>query len=135
MPFSHRMSELSEVYRAKLNAVCLEKGWISQKDATKGSPSELVRVLGRSSSFWSDRLSGRKPISTDLAYEIEDKLGLSRLALSEWHEPEGNAWPLSDELLAALSRLDADALRKAENVLRLHLDMNMLPRVGNRLAA
>lgn len=133
--FSHQMSELSEVYRARLNAVCLEKGWVSQKDPTKGSPSELVKALGRTSSFWSDRLYGRKPISTDLAYEIEDKLGLNRLALSEWHEPGDTSWPLSGELLAALSRLDAEALRKAENVLRLHLDMDMLPRMGNRLVA
>lgn len=135
MVFSHRMRELSEVYRAKLNEACLAKGWVSQKDPTKGSPSELVKALGRSSSFWSDRLAGRKPISTDLAYEIEDKLGLSRLALSEWHEPGDTAWPLSGQLLAALSRLDAEALRKAENVLRLHLDMDMLPRMENKLAA
>lgn len=135
MVFSHRMKELSEVYRVKLNEACLAKGWVSQKDPTKGSPSELVRVLGRSSSFWSDRLAGRKPISTDLAYEIEDKLGLSRLALSEWHEPGDTTWPLSGQLLAALSRLDAEALRKAENVLRLHLDMDMLPRMENKLAA
>lgn len=76
------MSELSDTYRVNLNAECVRRGWVSKKDQSRGSPSELMRVMGRSSSFWSDRLSGLKPISTDLAYEIEDKLDLGRLALA-----------------------------------------------------
>lgn len=73
---------MSEVYRANLNKECLRRGWISQKDPAFGSPTALVRELGRTSAFWSDRLHGRKPISTDLSYEIEDKLELGRLALA-----------------------------------------------------
>ncbi len=76
------MSDMSEVYRVNLNKECLRRGWISKKEPNYGSPSALVRELGRTSAFWSDRLHGRKPISTDLSYEIEDKLELGRLALA-----------------------------------------------------
>lgn len=76
------MSDLSEVYRVNLNKECLRRGWTSKKDPSFGSPSALVRELGRTSAFWSDRLHGRKPISTDLSYEIEDKLELGRLGLA-----------------------------------------------------
>jgi hypothetical protein len=123
-----RMSDLSKLYAEKLNAFCLQKGWVSKKDQSKGSPSELVARLGRSSSFWSDRLSGRKPISTDLAYEIEDALQMDRLALAGWAAPDSSEFPLSADLLMVLRRLDGDALIKAENVLRAHLDMDLVAR-------
>ena len=76
------MNNLSEVYRVNLNKECLHRGWASKKDPNFGSPSALVRELGRTSAFWSDRLHGRKPISTDLSYEIEEKLELGKLALA-----------------------------------------------------
>lgn len=123
MVSSRVMSDLSETYRKKLNAICVARGWVSQKNPMRGSPAELMQKLGRTSSFWSDRLSGRKPISTDLAYEIEDKLGLNRLDLADWAEPPASVWPLSRDVLVRLKNLDGDALRKAENVLRAHLDM------------
>ena len=76
------MSDLSEVFRVNLNKECLRRGWISKKEPSFGSPSALMRELGRTSAFWSDRLHGRKPISIDLAYEIEDRLELGRLGLA-----------------------------------------------------
>lgn len=76
------MSDLSEIYRRNLNQICLRKGWVSKKDADYGSPSALMKALGRTSSFWSDRLHGRKTITAELSYEIEDALGLGRLALA-----------------------------------------------------
>lgn len=82
------MSELSEVYRQNLNKECIRRGWQSRKDPAFGSPSELVKVLGRTSAFWSDRLHGRKPISTDLAYEVEDTLELGRLTLAGGTDPD-----------------------------------------------
>lgn len=82
------MSEHSEVYRQNLNQECIKRDWVSRKDPAFGSPSALVNVLGRTSSFWSDRLHGKKPISTDLAYEIEDRLELGRLALAGDSESE-----------------------------------------------
>ncbi|MFC7408735.1 hypothetical protein [Hydrogenophaga atypica] len=130
------MSELSDVYRNRLNAICVAKGWVSQKDPTRGAPSELVKIFGRTSSFWSDRLRGHRPISHDLAYEIEDKLGLRRLELSEWEEsPSPTGWPFSSSLYAAILSLDSNALHRAENVLRAHLDMPGLPITENQKAA
>lgn len=43
--------------------------------------------------------------------------------------------PLSRELMVALAALDAEGRRKAENVLRSHLDLPPLPRVENEKAA
>jgi len=76
------MSDLAAVYRENLNAYCISKGWVSAKNASRGSPAELVKRLGKTSSFWSDLLAGRKSFSTDLAYEIEDGLDLPRLYLA-----------------------------------------------------
>lgn len=39
-------------------------------------------------------------------------------------------WPFSEQLLNAINRLHPEALRKAENVLRLHLDMELLHSQG-----
>lgn len=38
-----------------------------------------------------------------------------------------NGWPLSPELLAALQNMDAQAARRAENILRSALDMSPVP--------
>lgn len=95
------MSELSETYRITLNLECLKRGWVSKKDPSRGSPSELVKLMGRTSSFWSDRLHGRKPISTDLAYEIENALELPRLALAGEDAADFVDVPRLDVALAA----------------------------------
>jgi phage repressor protein C with HTH and peptisase S24 domain len=76
------MSDLAAIYRENLNAYCVSKGWVSAKNISRGSPAELVKRLGKTSSFWSDLLAGRKSFSTDLAYEIEDGLELPRLFLA-----------------------------------------------------
>lgn len=57
--------------------------------------------MGRTSAFWSDRLSGRRTISTDLAFEIEDKLELGRLALAGGDESEFVDVPRMDVKLSA----------------------------------
>jgi len=95
------MSELSETYRINLNNECVKRGWVSKKDPSRGSPSQLMNILGRSSSFWSDRLTGVKPISTDLAYEIEDKLELGRLGLAGNFEADYLEVPRVNVVLAA----------------------------------
>lgn len=76
------MSDLAAIYRESLNTYCISKGWVSAKNPNRGSPAELVKRLGKTSSFWSDLLAGRKSFSTDLAYEIEEGLGLPRLYLA-----------------------------------------------------
>lgn len=65
------MADLSDTRRKNLNALCVRRGWVSQKNPLVGSPSKLVEVLGRTSSFWSDRLKpDGKAIGEDLAREI-----------------------------------------------------------------
>ena len=40
-------------------------------------PTELVKVFGRSPSFWSDFQAGRKSFGEKLARELEDAAGLA----------------------------------------------------------
>jgi phage repressor protein C with HTH and peptisase S24 domain len=75
------MSDLAETRRANLNAYCLRQGWVSPKKPEVGSPQELITRIGRSSSFWSDRLRGTKTIGAELAREIEEKLGMPKYSL------------------------------------------------------
>lgn len=95
------MNELFETYRANLNAECIKRGWESPKTPGQGSPSALMKILGRSNAYWSDRLSGRKPITTNLAFEIEDALDLGRLALAGGTEGEFIDVPRIDVKLSA----------------------------------
>lgn len=81
MRFSGLMSEMSEIRRTNLNAYCLRKGWVSAKSSELGSPNELMKLLGRTSPFWSDRLRGAKTIGAELAREIEEKLNLAKYSL------------------------------------------------------
>lgn len=76
------MTETEELRRANLNAFCVRKGWVSAKTPDRGSPTKLVELLGRTSSFWSDRLGGARPIKADLAREIEEAVdGLGQFDL------------------------------------------------------
>ena len=75
------MSDTSNIRCANLNALCLRLGWTSRKGDNSGSPSELINRLGRTSSYWSDRLRGRKPIGAKLAREIEEALNLPKYSL------------------------------------------------------
>ena len=75
------MNDLSEIRRANLNAVCIKRNWISRKNPNQGSPSDLATRLGRSSSFWSDRLNGTKSIGAELSRQIEEQLDLPKYSL------------------------------------------------------
>lgn len=75
------MSSLSEIRKHNLNALCVRRGWVSRKNPDTGSPSDLVNLLGRSSSFWSNRLQGSRDIGAELAREIEEKLDLPKYSL------------------------------------------------------
>lgn len=77
------MSENASVYVQRLNAYCLQQGWVSRKNAGLGSPSELKRRLGRTDSFWSDLLRGEKSFSADLAREIKRGLNMPRYYLDD----------------------------------------------------
>lgn len=49
------MDAISETIREQLNAECLRRGWVSQKNPSVGSSAKLAQALGRTPSFWSDR--------------------------------------------------------------------------------
>jgi hypothetical protein len=120
------MADLSDTRRKNLNALCVRRGWVSQKNPLIGSPAKLIEVLGRTSSFWSDRLKpDGKPIGEDLAREIEQKLELGDYALDGLSGTFAG-WPFSAELRLAVARLDTHGVRRAENVLRSHLGLNAL---------
>lgn len=120
--YSAAMSVDAEIRRARLNEVCLSRGWVSQKTPGTGSAAELVQRLARSSSFWSDRLRGVKPIGAELAREIEEKLDLPRYYLDDTV-----SWPFSKALQQAIEKLSPEELLRAENVLRGMLGM---PSIG-----
>lgn len=77
------MSENAPLYIQKLNDYCISQGWVSRKNAALGSASELKKRLGKTDSYWSDLLRGKKSFTADLARKIEDGLGLSRYFLDE----------------------------------------------------
>ena len=77
----YTMSDEAAIRRSNLNAVCVRRGWVSRKGGTTGSPSDLFSRLGRSPSFWSDRLRGARDIGPDLAREIEAALDLPKYSL------------------------------------------------------
>lgn len=66
---------------ANLNALCVKRGWISREHPERGSAAELIKRLGRSNSFWSDRLRGVREIGAVLAREIEAGLDLPKYSL------------------------------------------------------
>lgn len=107
------MSSDAAIRRDRLNAVCLARGWVSQKSPEFGSASELVKRVGRSSSFWSDRLRGGKDIGAEVAREVEEKLDLPRYYLDD-----AVSWPFSKALQTAIEKLSPEDLVKAENMLR-----------------
>lgn len=73
---------IPEIRREKLNTYCIKRNWVSQKDPSRGSPTELKRLLGKSVSFWSDLLRDpKKSFGADLAREIEEKLDLPKYYL------------------------------------------------------
>lgn len=98
---SMQMDTVANTIRHNLNALCLQRGWVSQKNPTLGSASKLSEALGRTSSFWSDRLSGRRAMSLKLAYEIEEKLDLPKHSLQEADAPDFVDVPRIDVRLAA----------------------------------
>lgn len=81
MVSSRAMKETSELRRSNLNAYFVRRGLVSTKNPDQGSPAELVKLLGRTSSFWSNRLTGIKTIGEEVAREVEEKLGLPKYAL------------------------------------------------------
>jgi transcriptional regulator with XRE-family HTH domain len=86
-----------------------------------GSAAELAQAIGTPASHLSAILAGRRSLGDELAEKIEahcEKPG-------GWFDQEGFAfWPFSDELHAAVEKLDAPSLERLEGVMRAHLGFN-----------
>lgn len=57
-------------------------------DQREWGPGDLVRLMGRTPSFWSDRLNDRNNIGAKLARDIEVAFGLPRYWMDEDHSSE-----------------------------------------------
>ncbi|MEJ8296510.1 S24 family peptidase [Delftia tsuruhatensis] len=107
------MSDTSNIRCANLNALCLRLGWTSRKGDNSGSPSELINRLGRTSSYWSDRLRGRKPIGAELAREIEEALNLPKYSL-DGDEEHSDFVQVSQLSIGVSEEPDAESMLMAE---------------------
>lgn len=119
---------MSELRRANLNAYCLAQGWVSPKSAELGSPAELLQRLGRSSSFWSDRLRGTRSIGAELAREIEQTLNLPKYSL-DGDEENSDFVPVG-MLNVEVGAGSARAVNVIEEVGKLHFRRDFLRTAG-----
>lgn len=88
-----------------------------------GSQSALGKLLGYvDGSPIGQMLRDERPISEQTIEKIEALDGFSY-----WFSSPGR-WPFSVELAQLVTKLDPDELRRAENVLRVHLGMDTLPK-------
>lgn len=60
-------------------------------ESRKWTAKDLVQRLARTTSFWSDRISGRRQIGEKLARNVEEGLGLKRGWLDDEHDAQLDA--------------------------------------------
>lgn len=101
----------------RFRAECDARGW--------SGPTDLKARLGRSASFWSDLLHGRKSFGEKLARDIEQKMGLPRntLDLVQHGHPRSFAElnGFEGQLVTLFRQLDADEQHEALHRLALEL--------------
>jgi hypothetical protein len=114
-----RMAEDAGIRLANFQSLWKRYGW---------TPSKLVAGCGNTPSYWSDLYHGRKSFGEKTARRIEDGMGLVRLSLDD--AGGAQVQPFSTQLLLAVAALDSEGIRKAENTVRHHLDMDLLPRAA-----
>ena len=89
------------------------------------SPTAAAKALWGTPSLWSDLYRGKKSFGEKLARDIESRLELVRLSLDD---PEGpQPAPITAALAQRMQAADPVERRKAENMLRLHFGMDLLP--------
>ena len=100
--------------------------------------ADLVRASGESSSVVSQWLGkGSKPINTigkiETAIRLERATGFSALWLAKGVGAKriGRTWPFSADLREQVTQLDDEGIRRLENMMRAHLDMDSLPRIDD----
>ena len=95
-------------------------------DAPFGKNVELGRALGYTDgSYVGQMLRGERPIDEKTIAAIE---GIAGRSLRGWFAQPASAWPLTPELLRALSNMDDKELRRIENSIRGQLDMEPITR-------
>lgn len=108
----------------KATRIARLKDFAALRKAT--GPVELGLLIGRKANQTSDLLRGTASFGEKLARSIEEFAGLPERWLDS--DDGSQVWPFSAELLAAARRLDPVALLHAENVVRAHLGMPVLPK-------
>jgi transcriptional regulator with XRE-family HTH domain len=91
---------------------------------------ELAKAAGLAQSTVGNVESGDRGGASSLAL-LAEALDVRYRWLRDGEGPRDlprTFWPFSSELQARVKQLEAEALRKAENLLRSHLDMDTLPR-------
>lgn len=79
-------------------------------------PGDLVRELGRSNSFWSDRLNDRYNIGARLARDIEERLRLPRYSLDEGSEANTSPGPDITGRVPLISSVQAGEMTDATDI-------------------
>lgn len=112
----------------KANRVCL--GEDGEVDSVKLSAALVPKGVAGIYSYWQGMLTKKKDRSfgAKKAREVETALGITPLYL----EGGDVGWPFSVALRSKLQMLQPEDLRRAENVLRVHLDMPALPSIQER---
>lgn len=95
----------------------------------KETARRLEQAFGKPTG-WLDVEHGEAPTSPAVSVATSG----SAPAVASSHRAS-KLWPFSQEVLLSVAKLGPEARRKAENVLRSHLDLPPLPRVENKKAA
>ena len=135
------MSDEAAIRRANLRRFRKARNW---------GPADLHRQCGGSYSLYPSILNDpTKSFGEKIARRLEEGLGLpmgwldmeqpnavpAEPVVSEPATEYRAKWPLSDEVLAQLRKLDADALLRVENLVRLHLGLAAVSTKGARRRA
>lgn len=112
----------------KTNRVCLDE--VGELDAATLSKTLIAKEVKGGYSYWRGMLAKAedRSFAARKAREVETALGITPLYL----EGGDVGWPFSVALRSKLQMLQPEDLRRAENVLRVHLDMPALPPVQER---
>ena len=116
-PYGTMKAEDTLIRLERFKAECQARGW--------EGPTDLKARLGRTASFWSDLVHGRKSFGEKLARDIEEKMGLSRNALDMVRHGHPHSFAelngFEGQLVTLFRQLDDDEQHEALQRLALEL--------------
>lgn len=118
-PFNQQMSEIRAT---NLKALMDARGW---------AIGDLIQHCERTTSFWSDRLTGRRNIGEKVARSIEEALGLAHLWLDDDHSAAGRSL-LTQEATTAVFQMQSTQM---DAILRLAKLLESIPDESRQMAA